>query len=230
MANPKNTKLCDFTSMNNSNFICTPIAPPAPAANFYEIKPALLNLVMKEQFSGTSTEDAAAHPNNFVELCEMQKYKDVESDIIKLKLFPFSLRGKAKLWLLSLTKNSIDSWAKCKDAFIGRYYPPAKIISLRSNIMKFRQFDNEHVAQAWERMKSMIKNCPTHGLTTWMIVQTFYVGLNFSSRNLLDSAAGGTFMSLTLGAATKLLDNMMVNYSKWHTERAPQGKKVNSVE
>jgi hypothetical protein len=37
-------------------------------------------------------------------------------------------------------------------------------------------------------------------------------------------------MSLTLGAATKLLDNMMVNYCEWHTERAPQGKKVNSVE
>jgi hypothetical protein len=79
-------------------------------------------------------------------------------------------------------------------------------------------------------MKSMIKNYPTHGLTTWMIVQTFYAGLNFSLRNLLDSAARGTFMSLTLGAATKLLDNMMVNYSEWHTKRAPQGKKVNSVE
>jgi hypothetical protein len=59
-------------------------------------------------------------------------------------------------------------------------------------------------------MKSMIKNYPTHGLTTWMIVQTLYAGLNFSSRNLLDSAAGGTFMSLALGVATKLLDNMMV--------------------
>jgi hypothetical protein len=93
MANPENTKLCDFTSMNNSDFIYTPIAPPAPAANFYEIKLALLNLVMKEQFSGASTEDAAAHLNNFVEICEMQKYKDVESDIIKLKLFPFSLIG-----------------------------------------------------------------------------------------------------------------------------------------
>jgi hypothetical protein len=110
------------------------------------------------------------------------------------------------------------------------YYPHAKIIALRSDIMKFRQFDNKHVAQAWERMKSMINNCPTHGLTTWMIVQTFYAGLNFSSRNLLDLAAGGTFMSLTLGAAMKLLNNMMVNYSEWHTERAPQGKKVNSVE
>jgi hypothetical protein len=123
-----------------------------------------------------------------------------------------------------------DSWDKCKDAFIGKYYPLAKIIALHSDIMKFRQFDNEHVAQAWERIKSMIKNCSTHGLTTWMIAQTFYAGLNFSSRNLLDSAAGGTFMSLTLGAATKLLDNMMVNYSEWHTERALQGKKVNSVE
>jgi hypothetical protein len=50
MGTPKNTKLCDFTSTKNNDFICTPIAPPAPEANFYEIKPALLNLVMKEQF------------------------------------------------------------------------------------------------------------------------------------------------------------------------------------
>jgi hypothetical protein len=221
MSTPKNTKLCDFTSTNNNDFFYTPIALPAPEANFYEIKPALLNLVMKEQFSGASTDDAVAHLMNFVELCETQKYKDVDGDIIKLKLFPFSLRGRAKDWLLSLPRKSIDSWVKCKDAFIGKYYPPAKIISLRSDIMRFKKFDNEHVAQAWERMKSLIKNCPTLGLTTWMIIQTFYAGLNFSSRNLLDSATRGTFMSITLGAAMKLLDNMMVNYSEWHTERAP---------
>jgi hypothetical protein len=225
MGTHENTKLCDFTNTKNNYFICTPIAPPAPEAIFYEIKPALLNLVMKEQFVNASSDDAAAHLNNFAELCEIQKYKDVDGNIIKLKLFPFSLRGRAKDWLLSLPRNSIDFWDKCKDAFIGKYYPPAKIIVLRSDIMKFRQFDNEHVAQTWEIMKSMIKNCPTHGLTTRMIVQTFYARLNFSLRNLLDSAAGGTFMSLILGAATKLLDNMMVNYSKWHTERVPQGKK-----
>src|SRR3954468_21582765 len=96
--------------------------------------------------------------------------------------------------------------------------------------MNFRQLDNEHVAQAWKRMKTLVKNCPTHGLTTWMVIQTFYAGLNFTSRNLIDSAAGGTFMSTTLGAATKLLDEMMLNYSQWHTDRSPTGKKVNSVE
>src|ERR1044071_9741925 len=37
-------------------------------------------------------------------------------------------------------------------------------------------------------------------------------------------------MSTTLGAATKLLDEMMLNYSRWHTERSPTGRKVNSVD
>src|ERR1044071_564651 len=54
----------------------------------------------------------------------------------------------------------------------------------------------------------------------------FLCGLNFTSRNLLDSATGGTFMSTTLGASTKLLDEMMNNYSQWHTERAPTGRKA----
>src|ERR1041385_6359893 len=96
--------------------------------------------------------------------------------------------------------------------------------------MNFKKLDNEHVSRAWECMKSLVKNFRTHGLTSWMVIQTFYAGLNFNSRNLLDSAAGGTFMSTTLGAATKLLDEMMTKYSQWHTERAPTGRKVNSVE
>ena len=83
----ENTKLCDFTSTNNNDFICTLIAPPASPLAFYEIKPALLNLVMKEQFSGTSTDDSVVHLNNFVELCEMQKYKDIDEDLIKLIFF-----------------------------------------------------------------------------------------------------------------------------------------------
>ena len=74
-------------------------------------------------------------------------------------------------------------------------------------------------------MKLKLRNCPTHGLNLWMIIQFFYVGLNFVSCNLLDSAAGGTFMEITLGEATKLLD-IVANYSQWRTERAPTSKKT----
>ena len=73
---------------------------------------------MRDQFSGAG-DDAALHLNNFVELCDMQKYKEVEGDVVKLKLFPFSLREGAKIRYQSLPKNSIDCWDKCKDAFIG---------------------------------------------------------------------------------------------------------------
>src|SRR3954463_5988435 len=96
MNSAENTKLCDFTSTNNNDFLSTPIAPPAPDATFYEIEPALLNLVMREQFSGASSDDPSTHLNSFVELCEMHKYKDVDGDIIKLKLFPFFLEEKLK--------------------------------------------------------------------------------------------------------------------------------------
>jgi hypothetical protein len=34
MGTPENTKLCDFTSIKNNDFIYTPIAPPAPKAYF----------------------------------------------------------------------------------------------------------------------------------------------------------------------------------------------------
>ena len=128
------TKLCDFSNTNNNDFISTSIAPTTNAESC-EINAALLNLVMKDQFSGLPSEDAPSHLNNFVDLCEMQKKKDTDNDIVKLKLFPFSLRDRAKVWFSSLPKNSIDSWNKCKDAFISKYFPPAKIISLRNDIM-----------------------------------------------------------------------------------------------
>ena len=115
-----NTKLCDFTNTNNNNFLSTPIAPLTDAESC-EINASLLNLVMKDQFSGLPSKDAATHLNNFVDLFDMQKKKDVGNDIVKLKLFPFSLRYRAKAWFSSLPKNSIDSWNKYKDAFISKY-------------------------------------------------------------------------------------------------------------
>ena len=138
----ENIKLCDFSNTNNNDFISTPVAPLTDAESC-EIDIALLNLVMKDLFSGLPSEDAASHLNYFVDLCDMQKKKDTDNYIVKLKLFPFSLRDRAKVWFSYLPKNSIDSWNKCKDAFISKYFPPAKLISLRNDIMNFKQLYHE---------------------------------------------------------------------------------------
>ena len=55
-----NTKLCDFSNTNNNDSISTPIAPLTDAESC-EINTALLNLVMKDQFAGLPSEDAATH-------------------------------------------------------------------------------------------------------------------------------------------------------------------------
>ena len=98
-----NTKLCDFTNTNKNDFISTPIAPLTDAESC-EINVALLNLVMKDQFADLPSEDVTTHLNNFVDLCDMQNKKDMDNDIVKLKLFSFSLRDRAKAWFSSLPK------------------------------------------------------------------------------------------------------------------------------
>ena len=92
----ENTKLCDFSNTNNNDFIGTPIST-ATSAKSCDINTALLNLVMKDQFSGTPSADVVSHLNTFVELCDMQKKKDVDNDVVKMELFPFSLRDSAKI-------------------------------------------------------------------------------------------------------------------------------------
>ena len=76
MMDQENTKLCDFSNTNSNDFISTPIAP-ATNAESCEINAALLNLVTKDQFSGLPSEDVASHLNSFVELCDMQKKKNM---------------------------------------------------------------------------------------------------------------------------------------------------------
>jgi hypothetical protein len=85
---------------------------------------------MKEQFAGNPNEDTASHLNTFIELCDMQKKKDVDNDIVKLKLFPFSLRDHAKTWFSSLPRNSIDSWVNVRMLLLLSIFLPLRLYLL----------------------------------------------------------------------------------------------------
>jgi hypothetical protein len=104
------TKLCDYTYTPNEHFIARPITTSDIQAESFEVSPSLLNLITREKFGGSAQEDASMHLHDFIEICDMQKFKNVENDVLKLKLYPFSLRGKAKEWLHSLPTASIESW------------------------------------------------------------------------------------------------------------------------
>ena len=99
-----------------------------------------------------------------------------------------------------------------------KFFPRAKTMQLRSNITGFRQEDREPLALAWERMKEATMNYPSHGMEDWLILQLFYNALNPMSKSMLDTVAGGTFMSKPVELARRLLDDMQSNHAQWHVE------------
>ena len=74
--------------------------PIGPAVNIgegnFELCASLITMVQVNQFHGLPSEDMNVHLQHFLELYDIIIIKDVEPASIRLRLFPFSLSGKAK--------------------------------------------------------------------------------------------------------------------------------------
>ena len=68
-------------------------------ANNFELKPALINMVQQNQYRGLAHEDPNVHLATFLEICDTVKMNGVTEEVIRMRLFPFSLRDKARGWL-----------------------------------------------------------------------------------------------------------------------------------
>jgi hypothetical protein len=90
---------------------------PNVAANNFELKPALLNMLSQHMFNGLAHEDPNQYLSIFEELCKTVKINGVEPEPIKLRVFPFSLGDKDRNWLRSLDTGTIRIWAQMSDAF-----------------------------------------------------------------------------------------------------------------
>ena len=137
--------------------------PPVVAHNF-DLKPVLISMVQQSQFGGLPMEDANLHLFVFLEVCNTLKINGASTDAIRLRLFPFSLRDKARAWLHSLPPGSISTWEELTKAFLAKFFPPSKTASLRNQITSFSQREDETLYEAWEQFKDLLRLCPHHGL------------------------------------------------------------------
>nr|GEX14988.1 reverse transcriptase domain-containing protein [Tanacetum cinerariifolium] len=86
------------------------IVIPEIAANYFELKHSLINLVQNKQFFGHVKEDPHAHIRYFNKITSTMRVPNVPSSSIKLMLFPFSLEGAAWIWLEKEPPRSILTW------------------------------------------------------------------------------------------------------------------------
>ena len=110
--------------------------PPVETHNF-ELKPALISMVQQSQFGGLPMEDPNLHLSVFLEVCNTLQINGASTDAIRLRLFPFSLRDKARAWLHSLPPGSISTWEELTKAFLVKFFPSSKTASLRNQITSF---------------------------------------------------------------------------------------------
>ncbi|KAA3483828.1 Transposon Ty3-I Gag-Pol polyprotein [Gossypium australe] len=203
------------------------IVRPTIAANNFELKPNSIQMIQQfVQFDGLEDDDPNTHLPNVLESCDTFKINGVSDDAIRLRLFPFSLRNKAKQWLNSLPRGSITTWEQMTEKFLLKYFLPAKTAKLRNNISSFVQMDLETLYDAWERYKDLLRRCPHHGLPLWLQVQTFYNGVNPSTRQLIDAATGGTLNNKTPEAAYEFIEEMSLNNYQWQVMRTKPTKGV----
>ncbi|KAF7832389.1 uncharacterized protein G2W53_014722 [Senna tora] len=81
---------------------------PEIGANQFEIKPSIIQML--PSFYGLSSENPYKHIHEFLEVCSTFKLPNVSEDAIRLRLFPFSLKDKAKHCRIFLDKNPDEAW------------------------------------------------------------------------------------------------------------------------
>ena len=88
--------LRDFSIPTAANVVTGPNADVGDV--IFELKSSLINMVHASPFCGKPNEDANAHLRNFLELYNTVTIRGITADAIRIRLFPFSLLGKAKQW------------------------------------------------------------------------------------------------------------------------------------
>nr|GEZ96670.1 reverse transcriptase domain-containing protein [Tanacetum cinerariifolium] len=167
------------------------VVPPINANNF-ELKQTLINLVQSNQFTGR--QDPQNHLRFFNKVSSMFRHPEVPNTTIKLLLFPFSLKGEARIWIDKEPPRLILTWEDLVSKFINQFFPPSKTTYLRNEITNFLQKPNETFNEAWESFKDLLRQCPHHGFSELHQLDTFYNALNTNDQDALDSAVGGNFL------------------------------------
>ncbi|GAV87578.1 hypothetical protein CFOL_v3_31004 [Cephalotus follicularis] len=86
------------------------IRVPAVQTAQYEIKSSIIQML--PSFYGLSNEEPYKHLDEFIEIYSTFKIQNLSDDALKLILFPFSLKARAKQWLHSLDSVIITTWAQ----------------------------------------------------------------------------------------------------------------------
>ena len=136
------------------------------------------------------------------------KLNGVIPKVIRLHLFPFSLRDITATWYESLPYGSINTWEELVEAYLGRFFPPSLTIERIREIIVFKQGEDESLYTAWERYKRLLKRCLMHGIDLKTQMDIVYHSLNDTSKGIIDATCYGAFKRRSAEEAKQLIEDL----------------------
>ncbi|KAK4284214.1 hypothetical protein QN277_001075 [Acacia crassicarpa] len=228
--NPDANKAIMEFGIPDLNKLNSAITLPTFNAGHFEIKGVMIQMLNAAgQFGGFPSEDSHLHLKTFMEVCDSFVIPGIPPDIVKIKLFPFSLRDKARTWLNNLPANSITIWNDLGSKLLLKFFPPTKNAQLRGDITNFQQKSGESTYEAWDRFKDLLKRCPQHGLCEWVQLETFYRHLDGQTRSIVDASSGESILMKSYEEAHDLLERMAMNSHQWQADRATSSRTIAGI-
>ena len=132
----------------------------------FEIKHFLIQMLLS--FYGLESENSFKHVDVFLEICSTVFWNNIFDDALRLRLFSFSLKDKAKAWLD--TKINITTCDQMQKEFSKEFFSVGELTILRCVITTFSQNKNEQLHESWERFKELLPSYPHHELPMWQFV------------------------------------------------------------
>ena len=129
----------------------------------------------------------------------------MKQDVLRWKLFPFSLKGKAEQWYTSYTYTRKGSWDSLKTTF---------------SIIFFQQNQKETLGATWAKFSLLVKSDPTMLTLNPLVLWKFKRSLDKESADHLNSITGGVPLHMFPAEVNRILD-YIAEYTSLSAEYDP---------
>ncbi|CAL9012109.1 unnamed protein product [Prunus brigantina] len=141
-----------------------PVIPNSPScillpteARNYELKSSYFHML--PSFYGLPNEDPLSHIKEFYNVVSGLPLQGVSEANLRMRIFPYTLKDRAKNWLMTLAPGSLTTWDAVAKKFLEKFFSTQKTATLRGQIYNFKQDDGEPFNECWERFKGLLLQC-----------------------------------------------------------------------
>ena len=117
-------------SAPKGEFLEPPQSSKPNIASGYELRPGFIAMVQEQTFSGLDCENPYHHLRELKQLWACLTISGMSQEILRCKLFPFSLYERAKQWYAHNVGKVNGDWEELRNTFCLAFFPICRITTL----------------------------------------------------------------------------------------------------